>query len=71
LGVINNKLCLVGHHGQTREINHEWLVDEFIRIHFGSESQSEDKTFNEYLKWRKKGNPTEQVAKNKKENGNE
>jgi hypothetical protein len=23
LGVINNKLCLVGHHGQTREINHE------------------------------------------------
>jgi hypothetical protein len=33
ISFVNGKLVLLGRHGQLREITHEWLVDEFIRIH--------------------------------------
>jgi hypothetical protein len=33
LSTNEDKLYILGNHGQRKEIDHEWLVKEFIKVH--------------------------------------
>jgi hypothetical protein len=33
ISFINDKLMFIGNHGELREINLDWLINEFVKIH--------------------------------------